>query len=125
MNFKSEKKALFFLLFCLFSFLGGALNGFVGTGGGIVFIFMLSSLTKNEKKDNYITTLLAVVPISLVGSFSYFRGGSVDISVLRSAYLPAILGGLLGAFLVDKLRVRWLNLLFGILIIYSGYTMLF
>lgn len=124
LNLKGKHKWLVLLGLCLFAFLGGALNGFVGTGGGIIFIFTLSLLTRNEKKDNYVTTLLSIVPISLIGSFSYFSGGSVDISLLRSAYLPALLGGFLGAFLVDKLKIKWLNLLFGSLIIYSGITML-
>ena len=124
MNLKGNSVSLAFIAFCVCSFIGGALNGFVGTGGGIVFIFTLLLLTKNEKKDNYVTTLCAVVPISLIGSFSYFCGGSVDISLLQRSYLPALVGGILGALLVDKLKLRWLNLLFGSLIIYSGINML-
>ena len=84
----------------------------------------LSLLTKNEKKDNYVTTLIGVIPISLVGSFAYFSQGSVDFSLLKSDYLPAILGGVLGAFLVDKINVKWLNILFSGLVIYSGVMML-
>ena len=124
LNLKGKHKIAVLLLFCLLAFVGGGLNGFVGTGGGIVFIFALSLLTNNEKKDNYVTTLFSIIPISLIGSLPYFSGGSVDISILRSAYLPAILGGVLGALLVDKLRVRWLNLFFGVLVIYSGINLL-
>ena len=124
LNFKGKKRLPYFFLFCIASFLGGALNGFVGTGGGIIFVFLLTLLTENEKKDSYATTLAAIIPISLVGSVSYFGGGSVDFELLRGAYLPAILGGVLGALLVDKLRLKFLNLLFGGLVIYSGITML-
>ncbi len=124
LNLKGKNKVFLIILFCLLAFLGGGLNGFLGTGGGIVFILGLSLLTKNEKKDNYVTTLIAIIPISLVGSFAYFSRGSVDIEALRGAYLPALLGGVLGAVLVDKLRVRWLNLVFCALVIYSGVTLL-
>lgn len=124
LNFKGNHRALSILFFCLASFLGGALNGFIGTGGGIIFVFLLTLMTKNEKKDSYVTTLAAIIPISLVGSISYFNGGSVDFELLKGAYLPAILGGALGAFFVDKLRLKFLNLLFGGLVIYSGITML-
>ncbi len=115
---------LLVLIFCLVSFLAGAVNGFVGTGGGILFVFILSGLTKNEKKDSYATTLFAIIPISLVGIYAYFVAGSVDFSILSRVSIPALLGGILGAFLTDKLKAKWLNLIFGGLVIYSGISML-
>ena len=86
---------------------------------------MLNRLTKNEKRDNFVTCALSIIPISLVGSFAYFRAGSVDFSTLQTSYLPAITGGILGAFLFEKLKVKYLNLIFGALVIYSGVSMLF
>lgn len=124
LNLKNGNKVIFSLLFCLFSFLAGAINGFVGTGGGIIFIFTLNALTENNKKDNFSSTLLAIIPISLIGFYAYFSAGSVDFLVLSSVSLPALFGGLLGAFLTDKLKIKWLNLIFGGLIIYSGISML-
>lgn len=124
LNLKDGNKIIKILLFCTLSFLGGAINGFVGTGGGILFVFMLGFLTKNDKRDNFATTLFAVIPLSLVGFFAYFRAGSVDFSVLKGDLLPAIFGGLLGACLTDKLKLKWLNLLFGALVIYSGVKMI-
>lgn len=124
LNLKDKNKTILLLLFCLISFIAGAINGFVGTGGGILIVFMLSALTKNDKRDNFSTTLLAVVPLSIIGFFAYYNAGSVDFFVLKESLLPAILGGILGAFLTDKLKLKWLNLLFGSLIIYSGVNML-
>lgn len=124
LNLKNGNKLLLTLLFCLFSFLAGAVNGFVGTGGGILMVFMLNILTKNDKKDNFSTTLLSIIPISIVGLYAYFSAGSVDFSILSRVSLPALLGGALGAFLTDKLKIKWLNLLFGALVIYSGIKMI-
>ncbi len=124
LNLKDGNRIIKILLFCVISFLAGAINGFVGTGGGILFVFMLGFLTKNDKRDNFATTLFAIIPISLIGFFAYFRAGSVDFSALRGDLVPAILGGLLGAFFTDKLKVKWLNLLFGVLVIYSGVKMI-
>ena len=125
LNLRRERRVLFAFLFVLLSFLGGALNGFLGTGGGILILFMLNRLTKNEKRDNFVTCALSIIPISLVGSFAYFRAGSVDFSTLQTSYLPAIIGGILGAFLFERLKVKYLNLIFGALVIYSGASMLF
>lgn len=125
LNLRGERRVLFAFLFVLLSFFGGALNGFLGTGGGILILFMLNRLTKNEKRDNFVTCALSIIPISLVGSFAYFRAGSVDFSTLQTSYLPAITGGILGAFLFERLKVKYLNLIFGALVIYSGASMLF
>ncbi|MBQ8545723.1 MAG: sulfite exporter TauE/SafE family protein [Clostridia bacterium] len=124
LNLKNGNKLLLTILFCLFSFGAGAINGFIGTGGGILMVFMLNILTKNDKKDNFSTTLLSIVPISIIGLYAYFVAGSVDFSILSRASLPALFGGALGAFLMDKLKVKWLNIIFGALVIYSGVKMI-
>ena len=111
-------------VFCLLSFLAGGINGFLGTGGGIIFVYMLSFLTDNEKKDNFATSLCATAPISLIGLISYFSSGNVDTELIRIIILPTVLGGLLGAFLVDRLKVRWLSALFACLVIYSGFRLI-
>ena len=110
--------------FCILSFLGGGINGFLGTGGGIVFIYMLSLLTKNNKKDNFASSLSATVPLSAIGLGNYLMNGYVDFSYVKSAWLPCLLGGILGAYLLDRLRLTWLKAIFSVLLIYSGTCMI-
>ena len=124
LNLIDKNKFLMVSLFCIGSFVAGGINGFVGTGGGILFVILLSCLTKNDKKDNFAVTLCATVPISLVGLFAYYRAGAIDYQSIPYFSIPTVIGGLLGAVLVDKLKVKWLNGLFAILIIYSGFNML-
>ena len=126
MNLKEGKrKKLILILFCIFSFLAVAINGFLGTGGGIIFIFMLSFLTKNRAKDNYATSICAVLFISLIGLISYFKNSNIDFNIISEVGLPAVVGGVVGALLVDKMQTKWLNIIFAGLIIYSGISMLF
>lgn len=126
MNLKEFKiKNLNLVLFILFSFVAGGINGFLGTGGGIIFIFMLSFLTKNENKDNYATSLSATLIISSVGLSAYLKNKCVDFSMIGQVFIPAILGGVVGALVVDKINAKYLNMIFALLIIYSGFSMIF
>lgn len=124
LNLKNGNKFFVILAFCVLSFLAGAINGFVGTGGGILIIFLLKFMTKNEPKNNLTTALFSIIPISIIGSLAYFRSGSVDFSVLSAASLPALVGGISGAFLMDKLNIKWLDLILGGLVIYSGINLI-
>lgn len=112
------------VIFCCLSFLAGGINGFVGTGGGILLVFVLSVVLKVDKKDAFATSLCITVPISAIALFNYFRQGSVDISVFSQSWLPVLSGGILGAFLVDRLKLSWLNGIFGALIVYSGVCLI-
>lgn len=125
MNFKLKNKGLAFFIFAIFSFLAGGLNGFLGTGGGIVFVILLSLITKNEQKDNLATTLCATLPISMIGLIYYIKSESVDFSLIGKILVPSLVGGVVGAILVDRLSTRLLNLIFSALIIYSGFRLIF
>lgn len=125
MNLREFKiKNLNLVLFFILSFVAGGINGFLGTGGGIIFIFMLSLLTKNESKDNYATSLCATFIISSITIISYIKNSNVDFSIIGQVTIPAIFGGVIGALAVDKIKVKYLNMIFALLIIYSGFSLL-
>lgn len=120
---KEGHKILKAILFCLLSFVAGGVNGFLGTGGGIIFVYMLGFLTDNDKKDNFATTLCAVIPISLISVIAYAKNGNIDTSLVKTLAAPALIGGALGAFLTDKIKTKYLSLIFSALVIYSGFCM--
>ena len=110
-------------LLALFSLLAGAINGFLGTGGGIVLVYALGAITDNDKKDNFATTLCAIIPMSLVSLISYGNSGNIDTSLVKTLIFPAVIGGGLGALLTDKIRTKYLSLFFALLVMYSGICM--
>lgn len=120
---QENKKQTNILALCALSLLAGGMNGFLGTGGGIIFVYMLSHFTGNDKKDNFATTLCACIPISLVSAISYAKSGNIDTDALKSLILPAIVGGALGALLTDKIKTKYISLCFSALVIYSGLSM--
>ena len=112
------------VLFSILSFACGGINGFLGTGGGIVLIYMLRLLTKNNTRDNFATALCITVPISLIALFNYWKNGNVDFSLTGKIAIPIIIGGILGAFLTDKLKLEVINGAFGVLVAYSGVCLI-
>ena len=84
---------------------------------------MLSAMTENEKKDTFATTLCATIPISIISAIAYGNSGNIDTSLVRALFLPSALGGIAGAFLADKIKTKYLNMCFCLLVIYSGACM--
>lgn len=123
----TDKKEKFgrYLILPIFSFLAGGMNGFLGTGAGIVLVYLLSYLNrgKREIKDNFAMAVVLVLPMSAVSLYFYVKGGNVDYELIRISVIPTILGGILGAYLMDKIDKRWLSLIFAALVIYSGFRM--
>ena len=111
------------------SITAGILNGFAGTGGGIILYFVLKFLNKKEKntdmKDIMATTVSVVIFMSLASSVIYMAKGKIIYKELLT-YLPAaLIGGITGAFLLDKLKFKIVKKLFAIMIIYAGIRMIF
>ena len=67
---------------------GGTLSGLLGVGGGILFVPALTLALSLSQIKAEATSLLAIVPVALVGAARQYRYGNVR---LRDA---AIVGGL-------------------------------
>lgn len=127
-----NKKNIFIIL-AVSSVISGVINGFVGTGGGIILYFALKFFRKSGEndidsesamKDIMATIVSAVIPMSVISAAVYMIKGKMIYTELP-IYLPAaLIGGIAGAFLLDKLKFKIVKKIFAGMIIYAGIRMI-
>lgn len=103
-------------IFLLVGLAGGAVGGFMGVGGGIIMVPLLTWVGFNQKRAQG-TSLSATVPLAIIGLMIYFH--TPDFSL--SAAIPLAIGGVVGAYvgsgLVRRFSNRKLYRLFGIFLL--------
>lgn len=128
------KKGVFELLLTAIGGLAaGFINGMLGTGGGIILVFLLGYLMRRDPtlkkiystRDVFATVISAILPMSFVSAWFYIKDGSVNINDALPYILPGIAGGIAGAYLLDKINVKFLKKLFAAMVIYAGVKMMF
>ena len=112
----------------------GFINGLLGAGGGILLVFMLGALlpsteiTKDgksaDKRDIFANALASMLPVTVISVISYAARGGIHLEGAEIYVFPAIIGGLLGAWLLDKIRFSTARRLFSFIVIVSGIAML-
>ena len=121
----SEHNRGFVLVTLTAGVLTGMLNGFLGSGGGIILIFIMGVLMpERETKDIFATAVLSILPMSVVSAYFYHRGGGVDLTEYAPYYSSALFGGLLGAVLLDKISTTLLKTVFAALMLIAGFRAL-
>ncbi len=102
----------------------GIINGLLGTGGGILIIFASSLLFPSlSKKDIFATSIASILPMSVVSAASYLQNGSFELKDCLIYILPAAVGGIAGAILLDKIKIPLLKKIFAAMVIWAGITM--
>lgn len=106
-------------------FLTGIVNGFFGSGGGVIAVLMLKSTCKLDDKKAHGTSVFVIMFLCIFSGFLYVSQGKINVTDVLW-YLPGgIIGGAVGAKLLKKIKPDILKILFGIAMIYSGIRMFF
>lgn len=105
----------------------GFVNGLLGAGGGVIIVrsaaHVLPHGQEYSPRDVYATALAVMLPVSAVSALSYAGLGVWDGS--GGIYiLPALVGGVIGALLLDRLHTQLLRFIFSSVSAYSGIMML-
>ncbi len=101
----------------------GLVNGFFGSGGGIIAVSLMTNMGIDQKKA-HASSILIILPLSVMSGVIYYLNGHVDLS--NGAWMLLVggaAGGFLGAVLLKKLSGRWVEIIFCLLIIASGVRM--
>lgn len=128
MRIKNKKTAAKLFLCALSGAAAGFVNGFLGAGGGIILLWILTRMNPEKNaaalRDSFASVVFAVLLLSTVSAISYSHTGKIDMNALLSLALPGAIGGTLGAHLTDKLDTFILKLAFSVLIIIAGINMI-
>ncbi len=101
------------------SALVGGISGFFGGGGGMLCVPLLEFVGLDVKRA-HATALLVILPICIVSASIYIYNGYFDFQAALCAVIGVILGGTVGALLLDKLNNLALSLIFAALMIAIG-----
>jgi uncharacterized membrane protein YfcA len=104
----------------LIGLVGGALAGLFGVGGGIVFVPALALVLGLAQLHAEASSLLAILPTALVGTWRQRRYGNVDGKVALAVGLASIGGVQVGVLLAESLPEGILRRLFGALLLVTA-----
>lgn len=97
----------------------GGISGFFGGGGGMVAVPLLK-LVGADTKRAHATALLVILPICIISAAIYIRNGYFEPSAVVCACIGVVLGGIVGAYLLDKLNPEVVAVIFSLLMIAVG-----
>ena len=108
----------------LAGFLIGALIISVGGGGGIFYVGILTVIFNVPPATAAATSLATIIPTTLIGSFSHWRAGNVNVRLGVTMMLSAIAGTVIGSFSSDFLPQSIYSKVTGVMLLYFGARML-
>lgn len=96
--------------------LAGIASGLLGIGGGILFVPALTLLLGLHQVEAEATSLLAIVPVALVGSWRQHRYGNLRMADAGVIGVLSIVGVLAGVAAANALPERALRIGFALLL---------
>ncbi len=104
-------------------FAAGVVAGMLGVGGGILFVPGLVLFLGLAQVEAEATSLLAIIPVALVGAANQQRYGNLRLReaiVLGTLAIPGAIGGVA---IVNAIPERTVEVLFALLMIYVAAQM--
>lgn len=113
------------LTYGLLGLTAGVVNGLLGIGGGTILIPGMVYLLGVRQHQAHATSLLIVLPTSLVSMLVYHRQGNIQIGSLLGLALATSIGAIIGAILMNYCRPSLLRKGFALFMLVAGLRMLF
>ena len=121
MNLSAKNK----WILLIFSAVAGFINGFLGGGGGVIVVALLLAVLKLHQKYSQATALLVILPLTAVSAVVYLIKGNVDWTPTLWATLGVVVGGVVGALLLSKLKGNVAKIIFAVVLITGGIKLFF
>jgi uncharacterized protein len=107
-------------LVVLIGIAGGVLAGLFGVGGGIIFVPTLALVLGLTQVHAAATSLLAVIPLSAVGSWRQYRYGNVRLRSAAVIGIGSVIGVQVGVLVAHALGETTLRRLFALFLVVSA-----
>jgi uncharacterized membrane protein YfcA len=106
------------------SFFAGLGSGLLGVGGGVFKVPIMNLFMNVPLKVAVATSKFMIGVTAATSAILYFVTGLLNLDYIAPAALGTTLGATVGTVLMNKIKVKWLKILFFLLLCYVGYNML-
>ncbi len=96
----------------------GVVAGLLGVGGGTLFVPALTIFLGLSQLDAEATSLLAIIPVAIVGALRQRARGNVDLRTAGVVGVLGIAGAIAGAVLANAVPQRALEVGFGLFMLF-------
>jgi uncharacterized membrane protein YfcA len=107
----------------LFGLAGGVVGGLLGVGGGILFVPGLTIFLDEPQVRAEATSLLAIVPVALAGTWRQHRFGNVRIKDGIVIGVLSVAGVGLGVVVANAVSQRVLEISFAGLLLFVAFQL--
>lgn len=109
----------------ILGFFAGILTGIMGIGGGVVLVPMMVLLLGVQQHLAQGISMMVIIPTVLVAIFKLRNSRLFQFRMALLLAAGSMLGSLVSSNLVQQIDGAILKRIFGILVIYSSYKMIF
>ena len=99
----------------------GVASGIIGVGGGVFLVPILTLGFRMPQHSAQGTSLAAILPTSLVGAWTHWREGNLDVRIAARVGAGGAVGAAVGAALALALPRQALARGFGLVLLYAAY----
>jgi uncharacterized membrane protein YfcA len=101
----------------------GVVAGMLGVGGGVLFVPALVIFLDLSHIDAEATSLLAIVPVALVGGWRQYEYGNVDPKDALAVGVLAAGGALIGVVVANAVPERALQIAFAGVMLFAAWQL--
>jgi len=112
------------ILIILLGIAAGAVAGLFGVGGGIIFVPTLTLVLGLAQLEAEATSLLAIIPVAVLGSWRQTRSGHVRWRDATIMGLASLVTAIAGALIADVAPERALRIGFAILLVATAIQLI-
>ncbi|MDR0850535.1 MAG: sulfite exporter TauE/SafE family protein [Christensenellaceae bacterium] len=116
------KDKLKYFIMLLAGLVVGLLNGLFGSGGGMICVPILKRFGLEQKKAQA-TAMFVILPISIASMIIYITRGGFNFGANIFIITGVILGGIVGAKLLNKMNNNVVGIIFAVLMLAAGIRM--
>ena len=103
----------------------GIISGLFASGGGMILVPAFMYLLKMEDVESRATSIICILPMVIASGIFYYKNNYIDWYLGITCAIGGIIGGIVGAKLLNKLPEIYLKIAFTIFLIYSSCKMIF
>ena len=116
-----KKEFLYKMLIGLFA---GIVSGLFASGGGMILVPAFMYLLKMEDVESRATSVICILPMVVISGIFYYTSNYIDWRIGLLCAIGGIVGGIVGAKLLNRLPEKYLKIAFTIFLIYASYKMI-